>query len=78
MRKKLGAVERGFEIIPEASRGIPDELELRYGNIPWPAIARIGNHLKDRDWTIEPAILWKTALWHRPAPQEALQDMLQN
>jgi uncharacterized protein with HEPN domain len=37
------AVERGIEIISEASRHVPDELKLQYRHIYWREIAGIGN-----------------------------------
>jgi uncharacterized protein with HEPN domain len=35
-------VERGVEIISEASRYLRDELKARYPEIPWPKRAGIG------------------------------------
>jgi uncharacterized protein with HEPN domain len=39
-------VERGIEIISEASRRLPDELKARHPEIPWPKVAGIGNVLR--------------------------------
>jgi uncharacterized protein with HEPN domain len=36
-------VERGVEIISEASRRLPDEIKARHADIPWPKVAGIGN-----------------------------------
>jgi uncharacterized protein with HEPN domain len=40
------AVERGLEIISEASRHVPDDLKALAPNIPWRQIAAIGNLLR--------------------------------
>jgi uncharacterized protein with HEPN domain len=40
------AVERGIEIISEASRHVPDELKLQYQHIYWREIAGSGNLLR--------------------------------
>jgi uncharacterized protein with HEPN domain len=37
------ARKRGIEIISEASRRLPDALEARHPDIPWPKVAGIGN-----------------------------------
>jgi hypothetical protein len=34
-RKTLDAVERNFIAIGEAARGVPDEIEVRYPDVPW-------------------------------------------
>jgi uncharacterized protein with HEPN domain len=36
-------VERGVEIISEASRRLPPEMKARHPHIPWAKVARIGN-----------------------------------
>lgn len=71
----MWAVERGFEIISEASRSIPDDLKARHSTIPWREIAMIGNRLRHRYWEIDPEILWETALWDLPPLKVALEDM---
>jgi uncharacterized protein with HEPN domain len=39
-------VERGVEIISEASRHLPAELKARHPHIPWDKVAGIGNILR--------------------------------
>jgi uncharacterized protein with HEPN domain len=41
-RRKRWLVERGIEIISEASRRLPDALKARNPSIPWPKVAGIG------------------------------------
>src|SRR5215472_15608154 len=44
--RKRWLVERGIEIISEASRHLPDKLKARHPEIPWPKVAGIGNVLR--------------------------------
>ena len=54
-------VERGLEIVSEASRHLPDDLKSRHPGIPWPRIAAIGNRLRHEYDDVLPDILWKVA-----------------
>jgi uncharacterized protein with HEPN domain len=42
--QKRWIVERGVEIISEASRHLPDEVKKRHPVGPWPKVAAIGQH----------------------------------
>lgn len=44
--QKQWLVERGVEIISEASRHLTQEIKLRHPEIPWSKIAGIGNVLR--------------------------------
>lgn len=57
--QKRWLVERGVEIISEASRYIPDEIKARHPGIPWAKVAGIGNILRHAYDRIAPDILWK-------------------
>jgi uncharacterized protein with HEPN domain len=39
-------VERGLEIVSDASRSLPDELKQRHPEIPWRQVSDIGNKLR--------------------------------
>jgi uncharacterized protein with HEPN domain len=56
--RKRHVVERGVEILSEASRYLPDELKARHPEIPWPKVASIGNVLRHNYEGISPAIMW--------------------
>jgi uncharacterized protein with HEPN domain len=45
-RRKRWLVERGMEIISEASRRPPTAMKPRHPEIPWPKLAGIGNVLR--------------------------------
>jgi uncharacterized protein with HEPN domain len=56
--RKRYVVERGVEIISEASRYLPDDLKARHPEIPWPKVAGIGNVLRHNYEGISASIMW--------------------
>ena len=54
-------VERGVEIVSEASRHLTDELKARHPEIPWQKVAGIGNVLRHDYESIAAPIMWKLA-----------------
>jgi uncharacterized protein with HEPN domain len=57
-RRKRWLVERGIEIISEASRRLPDALKARHASIPWPKVAGIGNVLRHDYEHVAHDVLW--------------------
>ena len=70
------AVERGLEIISEASRGVSDEKKSEYPEVPWVQIAGIGNILRHEYHRVEPVIVWNIIQAHLPGLGQAVQRML--
>ncbi len=58
---KRWLVERGVEIVSEASRHLPDDLKQRHASIPWRQVAGIGNVLRHAYEHVAADILWKLA-----------------
>jgi uncharacterized protein with HEPN domain len=54
-------VERGVEIISEASRHLSDELKARHPRIPWGKVAGIGNILRHNYENVAAPVMWKLA-----------------
>lgn len=54
-------VERGVEIISEASRHLPAELKARHPHIPWDKVAGIGNILRHSYENVAAPVMWKLA-----------------
>lgn len=56
--EKRWLVERGVEIISEASRHLPAELKDRHPAIPWKKVAGIGNVLRHNYEAIAAPVMW--------------------
>lgn len=72
------AVERGLEIISEASRGISDDKKSEHPEVPWRQIAGIGNILRHEYHRVEPVIVWNITQTHLPVLGKAVQRMLRD
>jgi uncharacterized protein with HEPN domain len=57
--RKRWLIERGVEIISEASRHLTDALKARHPEIPWPKVAGIGNVLRHEYGSIAAPVIWK-------------------
>jgi uncharacterized protein with HEPN domain len=51
-------VERGIEIVSEASRHLPAAIKARHPTIPWNKVAGIGNILRHDYERVAPPIIW--------------------
>jgi uncharacterized protein with HEPN domain len=71
------AVERGVEIISEASRHVPEELKQRYPHIYWREIAGIGNLLRHEYGRIDDRIMWRVVQKYLPELKLVVLDMLE-
>lgn len=59
-RRVRQLVERNLEIISEASRRLPQASKDAQGQIPWRAIAGIGNIIRHDYHDTYPTVLWET------------------
>jgi uncharacterized protein with HEPN domain len=75
--QKRWLVERGIEIISEASRHIPDDLKDRRPEIPWRKVAGIGNVLRHDYERIAPDVLWKLAQDDLPLLEKVCREELE-
>jgi len=69
-------VERGLEVISEASRRLPDELKARHRDIPWRNIAGIGNVLRHDYERVSAPIIWKLVIDDLPALESVCRQEL--
>lgn len=70
-RRKRWIVERGLEIISEASRHLSAETKARHPEIPWKRVAGIGNVLRHEYAKVAPPLLWALARDDLPALDRA-------
>jgi uncharacterized protein with HEPN domain len=57
--QKQWLVERGVEIISEASRRLPDEMKARHQTIPWATVSGIDNVLRHDYERISAPVMWQ-------------------
>ena len=72
------AVQRGIEIISEASRHLPDELLETQPQIPWRSIKGVGNLLRHEYHKIADRIIWAVVTDHLPQLRLAVAAMIMN
>lgn len=70
------ALERGFEIISEASRHLDPSLTQQFPDIPWRRVADIGNWLRHAYERVDTALLLAVVTDHFPALRTAVAAML--
>ena len=75
-RRKRWLVERGIEIISEASRHLSDELKMRTPEIPWPKVAGIGNVIRHDYERVAYDVLWAVVNNHLPPLEKVCRDEL--
>jgi len=59
-RRTRQLVERNLEILSEASRRLPEDIKALEPDIPWHAVAGIGNILRHDYHQTYPTVLWET------------------
>jgi len=74
--QKQWLVERGVEIVSEASRRIDDNLKARHPEIPWPKVAGIGNVLRHNYESIAAPVMWTLARDDLPILENVCRDEL--
>ena len=60
------AVERGIEIISEASRSLPSELQALQPEVPWAQVRAIGNVLRHEYHSLSDPIIWRVVINELP------------
>jgi uncharacterized protein with HEPN domain len=66
------AVQRGLEIISEASRRLPESIKGQHPDVPWTDIAGIGNVLRHDYHRVSDRIVWATVKQHLGPLKQAL------
>jgi len=77
-RRKRWLVERGIEIISEASRRLPDAMKARHSQIPWPNVAAIGNILRHDYENVAHDVLWHLVHDNLPEQEAVCREELGN
>jgi uncharacterized protein with HEPN domain len=75
-RRKQWLVERGLEIISEASRRLPEAMKARHRIIPWPKVASIGNVLRHDYEHVAYDVLWRVVHDDLPTLERVCREEL--
>jgi uncharacterized protein with HEPN domain len=71
-------IERGIEIVSEASRRIPDALKADHPGVPWKDVAAIGNVLRHEYNRVSDRAIWNAATQHLAALRRAIISIRQS
>ncbi len=74
--QKRWLVERGLEIVSEASRRLPEAAKARHPEIPWPKVAGIGNILRHEYQRVAADVLWKLGRYDLPVLKRVCEEEL--
>ena len=74
--KTSSAVIRKFEIIGEASKQIPEEVRVKYPQIPWKEMAGMRDRLIHFYFGIKYELVWQTIKDVIPVVKSAIHEML--
>lgn len=66
------AVQRGIEIISEAARRIPPELQATQPAIQWAQVMGIGNILRHEYHRVSDTAIWNVVIHHLPPLRAAI------
>ncbi len=76
-RKTRNSVVRELQIIGEAARYVPLEIESRYSEIPWKLMRGMRNVVVHEYFGVDWAIIWQTAQTNLPPLISKLQKILE-
>lgn len=72
----IDAVIRNFEIIGEASNGIPLTVQQAHAEIPWKQMVELRNFLIHEYFGVDISTVWQTAHIHLPKLKQQLLSLI--
>lgn len=75
-KKTIDAVVRNFEIIGEAARNMPEEILIKYPDLPWNKMISMRNRIMHEYFGVDLDILWKTKEEDLNSLKEQIIDIL--
>jgi uncharacterized protein with HEPN domain len=76
--RTMKAVLYSLTVIGEAARHIPEEVKLKYPEIPWRDISDMRNVVIHEYFGVDPEILWETIYNDLPSLQIRLNSILRS
>jgi len=74
----VDAVIRNFEIIGEASKNVPEELQKKYPEIPWKKMNGLRNLIAHEYFGIDYEMIWEIAKNNLPQNKSDLISIIEN
>jgi uncharacterized protein with HEPN domain len=76
--KTVWAVIRGLEVIGEASKHVPQEIQERYPEVPWKDMAGMRNKVIHAYFGVNLKVVWNTATRHIPELEPKICKIIEN
>jgi len=77
-QKTIDAVVRNIEIIGEATKQIPENIQKEYPEVPWKKMAKMRDKMIHGYFTISEDILWETVKHDIPETKHLIKEMLED
>ena len=74
--KTTFAVIRALEVVGEAAKQIPEEVQRRYATVPWREMARMRDKLIHHYFGVDLRVVWKTVQEDVPDLIPVIQEVL--
>ncbi|MGA2298298.1 MAG: HepT-like ribonuclease domain-containing protein, partial [FCB group bacterium] len=74
--EKIYAVCRSFEIIGEASKKIPPDIQEQFPDIDWKEMAKMRDKLIHYYYSADEQIIWETAIKDIPILEKKIQSLI--
>ncbi len=74
--KTVDAVIRNFEIIGEASKNLPEEIKIKYPEIPWVEMYLLRNKISHEYFGVDYEIIWDVAKNYLPQNKSQIERVL--